>query len=124
VTSERDFGVELLGPTRPDAHWQAHAGQGFAAGAFTIDWAAHQAVCPQGRTTVSWTPARDGREDGVIKNKFATADCRACAQREQCTLSAQSRTLTIRPRLGSIACWRIGRSVGDGAAACGKAIVP
>jgi transposase len=98
VTSQRDFGVDLLGPTRPDAHWQARAGEGFEAGAFTIDWQAQQATCPQGRTSVSWTPARDGRKDGVVKIKFAAADCRACASREHCTQSSRSRTLTIRPQ--------------------------
>ncbi len=103
VASKRDFGVDLLGPTRPDAHWQARAGHGFGASAFTIDWEAHQAVCPQGHASVSWTPTRDGRKDGVVKIKFAAAHCRVCPSRDHCTQSSRSRTLTIRPQAEYVA---------------------
>jgi transposase len=36
TASQRDYGVELLGPTRADYHWQAHEQKGFAASNFTI----------------------------------------------------------------------------------------
>src|SRR5687767_10950446 len=49
LTSQRAYGVELLGPTRPDYRWQARAGQGFDAGSFVIDWERRQATCPLGR---------------------------------------------------------------------------
>ncbi|HEV2124947.1 MAG TPA: transposase [Chloroflexota bacterium] len=55
-------------------------------------------MCPQGHTSVSWTPARDGRKEGVVKIKFAGADCRACPSRAHCMQSSRSRTLTIRPQ--------------------------
>jgi hypothetical protein len=38
VEGRRAFGVDLVGPTRPDYGWQAEAGAGFAASQFTIDW--------------------------------------------------------------------------------------
>jgi transposase len=38
VTSQRDYGINLLGPTRANYHWQAQAAQGFDARSFTIDW--------------------------------------------------------------------------------------
>ena len=57
VSSERDFGVDLYGPTRQDYHWQARQGHGFAASAFAIDWEAKTATCPAGQTSISWSPA-------------------------------------------------------------------
>ncbi len=38
AASRRDYGVELLGPTRGDYHWQARQQEGFAASNFIIDW--------------------------------------------------------------------------------------
>jgi transposase len=99
AASQRDYGVELLGPTRADYHWQAHEQTGFAASNFTIDWQKRQAICPQERRSVSWTPAKDRSERDVIKIKFASADCGACVSRKQCTHTARPRrTLTIRPQ--------------------------
>jgi len=91
VSSARDFGVDLYGPTRQDYRWQACAGHGFAASAFTIDWEAKTATCPQGRTSISWIPAIDRRDNAVIKIKFSTKDCRHCASRLQCLQSPQQR---------------------------------
>jgi len=53
AASQRTYGVELLGPTRADYHWQAHEQEGFAASNFTIDWQKQQAICPQERRSVS-----------------------------------------------------------------------
>jgi transposase len=99
VTSRRDFGVELLGPTPGDIHWQARAARGFDASSFRIDWATHHATCPEGQTSISWTPAVDNRHADVIKIKFSTTDCGACPSRTACTHSVRARrTLTIRPQ--------------------------
>ena len=46
VDSRREYGVDLIGPTRPDYRWQSRAGEGFAASDFTIDWDRQQATCP------------------------------------------------------------------------------
>ena len=100
VSSKRDFGVDLYGPTRQDYHWQARAGHGFAASAFMIDWKAKTATCPAGHTSISWSPAIDRRDNAVIKIKFSTKDCRPCASRALCIQSAQERSprrlITIR----------------------------
>lgn len=97
VASRDEYGVDLVGPTRPDYKWQAKAGNGFAAGAFRIDWDSQHATCPAGRTSTSWTPAVDRGHNRVIKVKFSTADCRSCPSRMECT-KAPRRTITIRPR--------------------------
>src|SRR5215210_1353698 len=86
VTTPARFGVDLLGPTRKDYHWQARDGQGFDAQGFTINWDDERATCPAGCTSISWTPAVDNRRNQVIKIKFSTKDCGPCPLRAQnCT---------------------------------------
>jgi transposase len=102
VASQQDYGVDLVGPTRPDVKWQARAGQGFAAADFRVDWEHQWAICPEGRTSSSWTPAVDNRKNPVIKLKFSKTDCTPCPSRSRC-ISPQAkrklprRSLTIRP---------------------------
>ncbi|HVE91147.1 MAG TPA: IS1182 family transposase [Actinomycetota bacterium] len=101
VTTPAQFGVDLLGPTRKDYHWQARDGQGFDAQGFTIDWDDEQATCPAGRTSISWTPAVDKRRNQVVKIKFSTKDCGPCPHRAQCIRSRKAsprRTITVRPQ--------------------------
>jgi transposase len=97
VTSRREYGVDLVGPTRPDYRWQAKAGAGFAARDFMIDWAGQQATCPEGRTSTSWTPAVDRGHNDVIKIKFSAKDCGSCPSQAQCT-QGERRTITVRRR--------------------------
>src|SRR5499426_3211321 len=80
VKSQERYGVDLLGPTRLDYHWQARQGAGFDAQHFQIDWDRQHAICPAGKTSISWTPARDNRDNPVIKIKFSTKDCRHCTK--------------------------------------------
>lgn len=99
VDSRQVYGVELIGPTRADNHWQAQMDTGFAAANFVIDWATQQATCPSGKTSASWTPAIDRFKNHVIKIKFGKTDCRACPQSALCTRShPPRRTITIRPQ--------------------------
>jgi transposase len=87
----------VIGPTRPDSRWQSRAGQGFAASGFTIDWDRQQATCPEGQTSLSWTPALDRSHNDVIRIKFSAKDCEPCPARTRCT-KAKRRSVTIRPR--------------------------
>jgi transposase len=95
VRSKRDHEVELLGPTRSDYKWQARAATGFDAGSFRIDWQKGQATCPEGCTSLSWTPAVDKRSNEVVKIKFSMRDCQPCRSRAECT-RAKRRTITVR----------------------------
>ncbi len=85
VSSRVNYQVELVGPTRSDYHWQARDGTGFAVEHFAIDWEDRAATCPEGHTSISWTPAIDRRDNAVIKIKFSTKDCRGCPSRSRCT---------------------------------------
>jgi len=98
VNSQAQHQVELLGPTRSDLRWQAKAGNGFAASDFKVDWQQQVATCPEGKTSVSWTPAIDGRDNAVIKIKFARPDCAACPSLHLCTRTQEKRrNITLRP---------------------------
>jgi len=59
VRSQRDQGIEIIGPVRPDSSWQAQSGHGYDSAHFTVDWAAHRVVCPQGHLNTCWTPHED-----------------------------------------------------------------
>jgi transposase len=96
VASRRDYGVDLLGPTPANAHWQAREASGFEIGRFVIDWQAQQATCPEGRRSQGWTPSHDQHGNDVIKVRFATGECRVCPSQARCT-RARYRTLTLRP---------------------------
>jgi transposase len=99
VASRRDYGVDLVGPVRPDAKWQAQEKTGFAAEFFTIDWERQQATCPAGRTSVSWTPVVDNRRTEVIKIRFSEKDCWRCPHVQRCVRSTKKyprRLITVR----------------------------
>jgi transposase len=101
VESRDDYGVDLLGPTRLDDHWQAREGAGCDVQRFQIDWDQQHATCPAGKTSISWTPAIDNRKNAVIKVKLSSKDCRRCDHLSQCIRSKKRyprRALTIRPQ--------------------------
>ena len=98
VTTQDQHQVDLLGPTRANHRWQAKDAKGFAAVDFTVDWQNQSVTCPEGKTSASWTPAIDGRDNAVIKIKFASADCSICPSLHLCTRSQRKRrTVTLRP---------------------------
>jgi transposase len=99
--SHEDYGIDLVGPTRPDVKGQAQQQTGFDAGHFAIDWRAEQATCPEGHTSISWTPAIDNRKKEVIKIKCSTTDCQDSPSRSWCTHSTRTprRTITVRPQV-------------------------
>jgi transposase len=99
VDSQQEFGVELIGPTRPDYKWQAREGTGFDAAKFAIDWENESATCPEGHTSLSWTPAKDRGSNEVVKIKFSSKDCRPCPSRDLCFRSKKHyarRSITVR----------------------------
>ena len=95
VTSQREYGVDLVGPTRANDHWHAQAAQGFAASRFAIDWDQRQAKCPGGHLSASGTPTVEKRKNAVVQMQFSRKDCQPCPSRAQCP-RAPRRMLTIR----------------------------
>ena len=101
VSSQQHYGIEVIGPGRPDVKWQANTDEGIDVSQFHLDWDQQQATCPQGHTSMSWTPAIDHRKNEVIKIKFSTTDCGSCPLLTRCTRSEtkyKRRTITVRPQ--------------------------
>jgi transposase len=97
--SKKKYGVDLYGPTRPDYKWQARESTGFEAAAFSIDWDNEVATCPEGKESLSWTPAIDRQNTKVMKIKFSGKDCMPCPSRDLCIRSMKEykrRTISIR----------------------------
>jgi transposase len=97
VASEQEHQIDLVGPVPINGTWQAKAGEGFAAAAFSIDWEAKVAICPQGKQSHIWRQQHDGNGNPTINITFAAADCQSCPVRAQCTKAKQTgRQLNIR----------------------------
>lgn len=97
--SKEKYGVDLFGPTRPDRKWQAKERTGFEAAAFTLDWKNEVATCPEGKKSISWSPAIDNRYNRVMKIKFSSKDCMPCPSRDLCIRSKRRwkrRSVTVR----------------------------
>src|SRR6266516_5238955 len=101
VSSQRDYGITLMGPVATDPSWQAKAGEGFDKASFLIDWEQEIAICPAGKQNYSWLPNGD-RSRGVvggIRVQFASRDCAPCPLRLRCThAKVAPRELVLLPR--------------------------
>jgi len=111
VTSWQKYQVDLFGPTRHGASWQAREG-GFDRSAFRIDWEKRQATCPEGKTSLPW-PAETVRhytthgkryEYPATYISFSARDCQHCPSRAKCIRSpgggrSRGKTLTLGSRL-------------------------
>jgi transposase len=97
VAGARTYRITIVGPVRANTSWQARAGGGYSSTAFTIDWDAEEATCPQGKRSATWrmVVSRTGRQ--AIQIHFRQADCRACPVRAQCTTGSR-RSLTVLPQ--------------------------
>ena len=98
VTAHTQHQIDVVGPPFGSDGHQRRAGQGYDLSAFAIDWEAQQARCPQGQTSIRWTPGRDVSSDPVVRIRFHAPTCRACPVRPACTQAKDApRQLTDRP---------------------------
>jgi transposase len=101
VSSQRDYGITLMGPVAADPSWKAKAGEGFDKASFLIDWERAIAICPAGKQNYSWLPNGD-RSRGVvggIRVQFSGRDCSPCPLRPCCTRAKVApRELVLLPR--------------------------
>jgi len=104
VRGQQDHGGDLVGPPLGDTHWQARTAGAFDVDCFALDWEARRATCPQGHASGKWSETTDPLGNTVITTHFASAACRPCPCREQCTRSARGpRRLTLRPQAQHLA---------------------
>ncbi len=101
VRSREELGIALVGPSRPDASWQAKAGGGYGLDRFEIDWEREQARCPQGRLSSAWSPLVERSGRSYVRVLFRKADCGPCPARASCTRARHgARYLKLPPRAG------------------------
>ncbi|MFF0496369.1 IS1182 family transposase [Nocardia aobensis] len=98
ITAQQEHGVELLGPAKAAAGWQAASDGAYILSDFAIDWDNGQATCPQGTVSNSWKADRSQDGVPVVRVRFPAAECRDCPVRERCTRSSTGRRLTLRHR--------------------------
>jgi len=104
VTAQTQHQIDVIGPPFGSYSRQYKAGAGYDLQAFVIDWDGQHAICPQGQTSVKWTPGRDSRGSAVIRIRFDTAACRACPTRQACTWAKDApRQLSVRPQAQHLA---------------------
>ena len=97
LLAARGRGITLVGPLLAGTSPQARAG-GYTAEAFTIDWEHQQVTCPQGATSIVWSPCRQRGIEAIVV-RFAADTCQACPAKGLCTRSSRSgRQLSVRPR--------------------------
>jgi hypothetical protein len=75
VASQRDHGVELIGPVAQDPSLQARKNAGFDKSAFTVDWERNVVTCPAGKESISWLPSTYPAKGTVFEARFARRDC-------------------------------------------------
>jgi len=98
VSEAARHGIALIGPLLADTSAQARAGNGYARADFTVDYDSKTVTCPQGKTSVSWTPCAPRGKDAIVA-KFSADDCGPCPARSLCTTSSRNRRqLTVLPR--------------------------
>jgi len=96
VTSQADRAIDLVGPAPPDPSWQTRAGEGFGAAQFVIDWAAHQATCPEGKPSAGWTATQDSGGQAAVQIRWSQAACGGCPVRSKCVQGRRPRTVLLR----------------------------
>ena len=98
VNSSDDYGVDLIGPVKPNVSWQAREG-GYTSDEFQIDWEKKKAICPQGEMSVYWQLKEDRFGNPGIHIRFPRSRCIVCVSRTQCTRGKQGyRAIFIRPQ--------------------------
>jgi transposase len=100
VTSQKRYGVEVVGPARPNVSWQSKIPGGFDISQFKVNWNTKRVICPMGKkSTKKWTPYEDKWGNPVIRVGFPRKTCQLCPSRSLCTRSkSEPRRLTLRPK--------------------------
>jgi hypothetical protein len=97
LVKQAHLGTQLMAPVGQDSSWQQREQMGYAVGDFPLAWPEQVATCPQGHQRVGWTQPQERRGHPTLVIRFATATCRYCPVREQCTRGQEGRTLTLTP---------------------------
>ena len=99
VESRKRYGVDLVGPIRPNPSWQAKDEAAYDISRFEIDFSGEVVTCPQGKKSRYWKPSKRVKDRGtipMIQVHFHRKDCAACDVRSLCTRQKKGpRELTL-----------------------------
>lgn len=99
LDSSQRYGIDLIGPMRPNGSWQTKTPGAYDLSQFRINWKTKRVTCPQGKKSKSWTPTQHAWGNAVIYIKFSRTHCRLCQERAHCTrCQTEARSLTLRPQ--------------------------
>ncbi|WP_157436768.1 IS1182 family transposase [Actinospica robiniae] len=84
LSSKAEHGIDLVTPLLADTSAQAKAGAGYDRSAFTFDFGARSATCPQGQSSSAWTPCVQNGTAKIVVT-FPAAGCIRCPARDLCT---------------------------------------
>ena len=87
VSSQRDYGITLIGPVSNDPSWQARENEGYDKSQFHFDWERQVATCPSGKQSLSWLKSTYPQNGTVWEVRFSRKDCTPCVNRSHCTRS-------------------------------------
>ena len=97
--SQEDYQVELITPVSENRSWQSQTDGGFSLSDFQINWQEEKAICPMGKTSISWKQREDEGAKRAIEVRFQKKTCQMCQCRHLCTKSQKNpRILKIRPQ--------------------------
>lgn len=89
AASERR-GIELMGPALSNNSGKP---EGYRQEDFDVDWAQQQVTCPEGATSVVWSPRQQGKREGIYV-RFGK-QCLTCPAKALCAPGKHGRTLTL-----------------------------
>jgi hypothetical protein len=78
VKSQKDFGIELVGPVRQATSWQHQMPEAYDLSKFEIDWERKKVTCLQGKESSTWNPVTEAYGNTSIRVHFRYRDCSAC----------------------------------------------
>jgi transposase len=97
--ASKQVGIDLIGPVRAPANWQAKTEGAFDVSLFEIDWEQQQAMCPKGKPSSSWTLSKDAYGNKTITVNFRHHDCIRCEARSHCIRQTKGRRqLLLKPK--------------------------
>jgi transposase len=100
VQSQSQYGIDLIGPARPNQEWQGQIAGGYTVEYFTIHWEDQVAYYPQGIASTEWREYRDKEGKPYFFASFPTSACQPCPAHALCTQSKKPprRRLRLHPR--------------------------
>lgn len=101
IDSQKDYGVEVVGPVARNTTWQAREG-GFTPERFAIDWEGQVAICPEGQVSCGWSESQNEFGQPVVHIRFAAAHCNICSSHARCTRARTGRSLKLSPYFPAI----------------------